>query len=113
MITGQTLRDAILSGANNIANQRTRVDELNVFPVPDGDTGRLQGRHEAHRGHDPDRLPSGCREGRRVHRAGRSCHVGRYAASRSGRAGRHPEPAARAEKGRCRGRRRPGHHADL
>ena len=39
MITGQTLRDAILSGANNIANQRTRVDELNVFPVPDGDTG--------------------------------------------------------------------------
>ena len=38
MITGQTLRDAILSGANNIANQRTRVDELNVFPVPDGDT---------------------------------------------------------------------------
>ena len=39
MITGQTMRDAILSGANNIANQRTRVDELNVFPVPDGDTG--------------------------------------------------------------------------
>ena len=39
MITGQTLRDAILSGANNIANQRVRVDELNVFPVPDGDTG--------------------------------------------------------------------------
>ena len=39
MITGQILRDAILSGTNNIANQRTRVDELNVFPVPDGDTG--------------------------------------------------------------------------
>ena len=39
MITGKTLRDAILSGANNIGNQRTRVDELNVFPVPDGDTG--------------------------------------------------------------------------
>ena len=39
MITGKVLRDAILSGANNIANQRTRVDELNVFPVPDGDTG--------------------------------------------------------------------------
>ena len=33
MITGKTLRDAIISGANNIANQRTRVDELNVFPV--------------------------------------------------------------------------------
>jgi len=39
MITGKILRDAILSGANNIANQRVRVDELNVFPVPDGDTG--------------------------------------------------------------------------
>ena len=39
MITGKILRDAILSGANNIANQRSRVDELNVFPVPDGDTG--------------------------------------------------------------------------
>ena len=39
MISGKILRDAIISGANNIANQRTRVDELNVFPVPDGDTG--------------------------------------------------------------------------
>ena len=39
MITGKILRDAIISGANNIANQRNRVDELNVFPVPDGDTG--------------------------------------------------------------------------
>ena len=39
MITGKTLRDAMISGANNISNQRTRVDELNVFPVPDGDTG--------------------------------------------------------------------------
>ena len=43
MITGKTLRDAIISGANNIANQRTRVDELNVFPVPDGDTGTNMG----------------------------------------------------------------------
>ena len=39
MITGKILRDAIISGANNISNQRSRVDELNVFPVPDGDTG--------------------------------------------------------------------------
>ena len=39
MITGKILRDAMISGANNISNQRTRVDELNVFPVPDGDTG--------------------------------------------------------------------------
>lgn len=39
MITGKILRDAIISGANHIANQRATVDELNVFPVPDGDTG--------------------------------------------------------------------------
>lgn len=39
MISGRLLRDAIISGANNIANHRTDVDELNVFPVPDGDTG--------------------------------------------------------------------------
>ena len=39
MINGNTLRDALLSGANNIVNCRQAVDELNVFPVPDGDTG--------------------------------------------------------------------------
>ena len=39
MFTGNQLRDAIISGSNNIFNQRKRVDELNVFPVPDGDTG--------------------------------------------------------------------------
>ncbi len=38
-ITGQLFRDAVISGANNISNQRQAVDELNVFPVPDGDTG--------------------------------------------------------------------------
>ncbi len=39
MITGNILRDAVISGANNILNNRIAVDELNVFPVPDGDTG--------------------------------------------------------------------------
>ena len=38
-MNGNTLRDAIISGANNITNNRQAVDELNVFPVPDGDTG--------------------------------------------------------------------------
>lgn len=38
-ISGKMLRDAIISGANNIINQKNTVDELNVFPVPDGDTG--------------------------------------------------------------------------
>lgn len=39
MITGDVLKCAFLSGANNIQNHRTEVDALNVFPVPDGDTG--------------------------------------------------------------------------
>ena len=39
MINGNTLRDAIISAANNIDNSRKAVDALNVFPVPDGDTG--------------------------------------------------------------------------
>ena len=29
----------MISGANNIAKHKTSVDELNIFPVPDGDTG--------------------------------------------------------------------------
>ena len=32
-------RDSIISAANNITNSRHAVDALNVFPVPDGDTG--------------------------------------------------------------------------
>lgn len=39
MINGTILRKAIISGANNILNAKTSVDELNIFPVPDGDTG--------------------------------------------------------------------------
>ncbi len=39
MFNGNILRDAIISAANNLANNRKQVDDLNVFPVPDGDTG--------------------------------------------------------------------------
>lgn len=39
MLSGKILRDAIISGANYIINNKESVDELNVFPVPDGDTG--------------------------------------------------------------------------
>ena len=39
MITGQMFRDGIVSGANNISNSRQAVDALNIFPVPNGDTG--------------------------------------------------------------------------
>lgn len=39
MINGRMLRDAFISAANNIKRERQAVDALNVFPVPDGDTG--------------------------------------------------------------------------
>ncbi len=39
MFNGNILRDAIISAANNLTNNRKQVDDLNVFPVPDGDTG--------------------------------------------------------------------------
>ncbi len=39
MINGKLIVDAIISASNNINNLRTEVDALNVFPVPDGDTG--------------------------------------------------------------------------
>lgn len=39
MINGDILRNAIISATNNLSNYRKAVDDLNVFPVPDGDTG--------------------------------------------------------------------------
>lgn len=39
ILTGQLLADMIISGSNNLANRKTEIDDLNVFPVPDGDTG--------------------------------------------------------------------------
>lgn len=39
MIQGAMLRDAIISGSNNITKYRVQVNDLNIFPVPDGDTG--------------------------------------------------------------------------
>ena len=39
MVNGKLLAQMFISGANNLYNNRVLVDELNVFPVPDGDTG--------------------------------------------------------------------------
>ena len=39
MINGLCLKNAVISGANNIIKHKNRVNELNIFPVPDGDTG--------------------------------------------------------------------------
>lgn len=39
MITGNIFKEMLASGANNLSNQYAHIDSLNVFPVPDGDTG--------------------------------------------------------------------------
>ena len=39
MINGEVLKQAIISGANNINSQKEKINDLNIFPVPDGDTG--------------------------------------------------------------------------
>ena len=43
MITAIRFKEAFLSGANNLARNRQALNELNVFPVPDGDTGTNMG----------------------------------------------------------------------
>ncbi len=39
VISGNQLKKAVISGSNNIAKYKKQVNELNIFPVPDGDTG--------------------------------------------------------------------------
>lgn len=38
-INGAMLRSMLISGANKLTNDKPIIDKLNVFPVPDGDTG--------------------------------------------------------------------------
>ena len=39
-ITGALFKQMILHGAAAITAQKQAINDLNVFPVPDGDTGR-------------------------------------------------------------------------
>lgn len=39
MINGSCYKNALISGANNIINHKEEINSLNIFPVPDGDTG--------------------------------------------------------------------------
>lgn len=39
MINGEILKQAVISGANNISRRKNSINDLNIFPVPDGDTG--------------------------------------------------------------------------
>lgn len=38
-LDGHRLRRGLLAGAAHVSRQRTELDRINVFPVPDGDTG--------------------------------------------------------------------------
>lgn len=39
LLNGNLLRDSLISAGISIENNRKAVDRLNVYPVPDGDTG--------------------------------------------------------------------------
>lgn len=39
MLNGEILKNAVISGANNISAKKNHINDLNIFPVPDGDTG--------------------------------------------------------------------------
>ena len=38
-INGQIYKKMLINGLNNLCNNETKINSLNVFPVPDGDTG--------------------------------------------------------------------------
>jgi len=40
MLTGEQFAKMIISAANNLSNNKELLNEMNVFPVPDGDTGK-------------------------------------------------------------------------
>ncbi len=55
-INGKQWKDALLSGVNAMANNRVRIDALNVFPVPDGDTGSNMGATAQYAGNEISRM---------------------------------------------------------
>ena len=38
-MNGLDLKQAVISGSNNICSKKLMINDLNIFPVPDGDTG--------------------------------------------------------------------------
>lgn len=57
MINGAVFRDAVISAAHNVNNNRSSIDALNVFPVPDGDTGTNMSMTIAAAAKELERLP--------------------------------------------------------
>ena len=39
IITGEDYKNLIINAAQSLENNKDEINELNVFPVPDGDTG--------------------------------------------------------------------------
>ncbi|MDR0986791.1 MAG: DAK2 domain-containing protein [Ruminococcus sp.] len=60
MITGKMLRDAFISAGNVITERKRSVDELNVYPVPDGDTGTNMSMTMGNSTAELSRLPDSC-----------------------------------------------------
>lgn len=60
MLNGSTFAQMTVSAANHLENHRDEIDAMNVFPVPDGDTGKnmsLTMRGAANAAEASDMLP--------------------------------------------------------
>ena len=101
-IDGVLLRDMVVAGAALLEKHREAVDALNVFPVPDGDTGTNMSLTMA----SATRGRRGCIEGRAEGRPGQQRRYHLPASARlqpgAGRSGAHYPRAVcrRAEKRR-------------
>ena len=42
-IGGKLFHEMLVSAANSLENNKQKINDLNVFPVPDGDTGTNMG----------------------------------------------------------------------
>ncbi len=42
-LSGKAFHEALISAANSLENNKQKINDLNVFPVPDGDTGTNMG----------------------------------------------------------------------
>ena len=66
IIDAKTLKKAFLAGAQNLEAKKEWINELNVFPVPDGDTGTnmsmtiMSAAKEVAAMAEPDSQRSGC-----------------------------------------------------
>ena len=58
-ITGQLYRSMVLSGAAMLSDRKEEINNLNVFPVPDGDTGINMSLTMSTVGKAEDSLPIG------------------------------------------------------